>query len=787
MALKEIHGWCALCQSRCGQIALVEHDNLVGVRSDPLHPTGGALCVKGRAAPEFVSNPQRLLYPMRRTRPKTDSDPGWQRISWDEALDRVAQALGGIAAEHGPEAVAFAITSPGSSPISDGFKFIKRFVNRFGSPNTLYSTEICNWHRDYAHAFTFGRDISRPDFANTGCVLLWGHNPSASWLYHATSVAAARARGAKVIVVDPRRINAANTADQWLRVRPGSDGALALGIANIMLARGLYDRDFLRDWSNGPLLVRADTGRFLRAREVDLAAVDSQTLVAWNQAANAPVVFDPLKGLYGCHREQIALSGARCLDGIDCTTAFDCYAELCAEYRPERVADICWIDAAQVEATAELLARSGPVCMYAWAGIGQHTNATQTDRAIALLYALTGNFDALGGNVAFTRLPTPDISGVEFMTEKLRARALGLRDRPLGPSLLGLIHSRDFYNAVLRGDPYPVLGLFAFGANVAVSHADPSTARRALAALKFHVHVDVVLNPTARFADIVLPVCTQWERDALRIGFEVSQEAEGLVQLRQAAIPPRGESRSDAWIVFELAKRLGLAADFWDGNLDAAYRHMLAPTGVSLEILVANPQGVRLPLVPVYRKYARISGDCPEGFTSPTRKVEVYSEQLLDHGYDPLPRYVEPVVGPALGSEAGPGEFPLVITTANVTHYCHSQHRDIPALRRSVPDPLIFMHPHAASARGIADGDWVEVRTPKGRIRLRARLDDELHVRVVVGQYGWWQENARLGMPGYDPFSSMGSNYNMLIGDDALDPISGSVPHRSYMCDVRPL
>lgn len=97
------------------------------------------------------------------------------------------------------------------------------------------------------------------------------------------------------------------------------------------------------------------------------------------------------------------------------------------------------------------------------------------------------------------------------------------------------------------------------------------------------------------------------------------------------------------------------------------------------------------------------------------------------------------------------------------------------------------LHPDTAAARGIADGDWVEVRTPKGRIRLRARLDDTLDPRVVVGQYGWWQANERLGMPGYDPFAATGSNYNLLIGNDALDPISGSVPHRSYVCEVSPL
>ena len=783
MYRQEIPGYCALCRSRCGQIAVVEDDRLVAVKPDPSHPTGVALCVKGRAAPEIVDNPGRVLHPMKRTRPKTEADPGWQRISWDEALDTVARSLQSLAAAHGPESVAFAVTSPSGTAISDGIKFIERFINRFGSPNNVYSTEICNWHKDHAHAFTFGRGIASPDFAHAGSVLLWGHNPSAAWLDHATAVAAARARGAKIVVVDPRQAGAAAQADQWLRVRPGSDGALALGIAQVVLAKGWEDRAFLRDWSNGPLLVREDSGRFLRAREAGFTQAGADALVAWNSSRDAAALYDPATGRYDCASTEIALSGARRVGGIACRTAFDRYAALCAEYPAQRVAEICWIEAAQVEAAAALLTQNGPVCLYGWSGIGQHTNATQTERAIALLYALTGCFDAAGGNVAFTKLPAPDISGAAFMAPAQRAKALGLADRPLGPPRQGWVHSRDFYRAVLERRPYAVRGLFAFGANVAVSHADPSTARRALAALEFHVHADVVLNPTAQFADIVLPVCTPWEREALRIGFEVNQAAEELIQLRPAALAPRGESRSDAWIVLELARRLGFADDFWNGDLDAAYRHMLAPTGVTLEQLRADPHGQRIPLAPVHRKYARTNGGAAEGFATPTRKVEIHSEQLLDHGYDALPRYVEPGLSPI----GGPGAFPLVLTTAKLPHYCHGQQRDVPSLRKRVPDPLIALHPSTAAARGIADGDWVEVRSPKGSIRLKARFDRALDPRVVVGQYGWWQPNAALGLPGYDPFSGNGSNYNVLIGDDLIDPISGSVPHRSYLCDVRPL
>jgi anaerobic selenocysteine-containing dehydrogenase len=114
---RKVQTYCALCIARCGAIATVAGDRLVALDPDPSHPTGAALCAKGRAAPELVHSQDRLLYPMKRTRPKGDSNPGWQRISWDEALDTVAAAMRRIADAHGPEAVAFSLPSPSTTAI----------------------------------------------------------------------------------------------------------------------------------------------------------------------------------------------------------------------------------------------------------------------------------------------------------------------------------------------------------------------------------------------------------------------------------------------------------------------------------------------------------------------------------------------------------------------------------------------------------------------------------------------------------------------------------------------
>jgi len=106
-------------------------------------------------------------------------------------------------------------------------------------------------------------------------------------------------------------------------------------------------------------------------------------------------------------------------------------------------------------------------------------------------------------------------------------------------------------------------------------------------------------------------------------------------------------------------------------------------------------------------------------------------------------------------------------------------------LRRHALHPEVELHPAAAAVRGVEPGDWVRIETPLGSVRARARFNDTLAPNVVCGQHGWWQACAEIGAPGYDPFSSEGANLNLIIGDDAIDPVSGSVPHRSYLCEIR--
>ena len=772
-----IPGWCALCRSRCGCISVVRDGRLVRIERDPSHPTGRALCAKGQAAPEQVESPDRILHPMKRTRPKGDPDPGWVRISWDEALDTVAAEMRRLAGTSGPESVAFAITTPSGTAISDSVQWVERLMHAFGSPNNCYGTEICNWHKDVATTYTYGTSIGTPDWEHTGCALLWGHNPGTSWIAQARQVADARARGAKLVVIDPRRAGAANKADLWLRVRPGTDGALALGIARVVLEEGWYDRGFVRDLTNAPYLVHQAESRLLR--ESDLVAGGApDRYVVWNTLAERAEIAPRAP----VHSAPWALEGevtvATREGPVRCRPVLDAYRALCAPFAGDALEAVTGVHSVDVRAAAEMLTHSGPVAYYAWSGVGQHTNATQTDRAISCLYALTGSLGRRGGNVELAKVPTADVSGRELVTDAQRAKTLGFGRRPLGPPKDGWCTSEDLYRAIATGQPYPVRGLLTFGANLLVSHAGTAAGAQALEGLDFHVHADIFPNPTAEYADILLPVNTAWEREALRVGFEITQAANGRVQLRPPVVASRGESRDDGWIAFALAERLGLGNRFWNGDRDAGYREWLAPSGIGLDTLRARPEGVDVELETPYAGRER------DGFPTPSGRIEIWSETFRTHGYPALPAFEPPAIGPRARPDLT-RRYPLVLTTAKPHMYCHGQHRNLPRLRKLQPHPGVEMHPDTAAARAIADGDWVEIETPDGRVHARASLKPALAPDVVAAQHGWWQACRELDLPGYPVLGEATANLNAAVGAGHADPISGSLPLRSYLCEVR--
>lgn len=773
-------GYCTLCRSRCGTLNTVVQDQLVSVAPDTDHPTGQAMCLKGRAAPELVHNPNRILTPMRRTAPKGAVDPGWEAISWEEALDEITQKLSQIRTESGPEAVVFGVTTPSGTPLSDSIDWIERFVRAFGSPNIAYGTEVCNWHKDHAHEFTYGCGIPVADYEQAELIMLWGHNPVNTWLAQAHAIANGRAKGAQLLVIDPRKTALAAQAECWLPVRPGTDAALALGLIRACIDQGGYDAAFIRQWTNAPLLVRSDTAHFVRAEEIDGGNADTGWVV-WDTHNQRPVAYDTEQSTLPVASEQVALTGAYELSlggqTVVCHPVFELLQRQVAQYTPEVVAELTGVPAEALQQAAQLLSQSRATAYHAWSGVAQSDQATQTERAIAILYALTGSFDKPGGNRLYTKHPSRAVNGLDLISDTQRAKALGRDERPLGPPATGWITALDMYQAILTAQPYRVRAFFGFGTNQLSSQADVDLGQAAFEQLEFHVHCDLYDTPTARYADIFLPVNTPWEREGLRLGFEINQAAHERIQWRPQMVPARGASRSDNEIVFELAGRLGMGALFFEGSLERAWDYQLAPLGLSVAQLRAQPDhSVRVPTEQVDQKYTRT------GFATPTRRVELYSERLMRHGYAPLPHYEAPAS--ALADETA-ARYPLVLTSAKSGYYCHSQHRGAVSLRKRAPYPTVMLHPDLARSRGVGPNDWVQIETPSGAARFVAVIDAGIAPDTVCAEYGWWQAAPEINAPAYGVQGPRSSNYNSLISAQTHDPISGSIPMRGFSCELR--
>lgn len=751
---------------------------MIRVLPKPGHPTGGALCAKGRSAPEQIASPLRLTRPLRRTTPRDASDPKWEEIGWDEALDEIGSRLHTARESHGAESVAFALTTPSGTPMVDSAEWVERFVRLYGSPNVLYAVEVCGWHKDYAHALTFGRGIGMPDIERADVVLLWGHNPARTWLAQASRIATARQRGAQVVVIDPKQEGSAQQADLWIRVKPGADAAIALGAIRHLIETGRYAPDFVRRWTNASLLLDTVSGEWLSAQDF------------WpGLPADAMVTCDPQGRLRAWQRgSEIPEDTPLDVGGSACdvhgkrrhyASAFRLLAEHVAPYTVEKVVALAWTDAESIHRFNTILENAPRLAYHSWTGVGQHVNATQTERAIATLYALTGACDREGGNIWTVAPPWRQLNDyADLLPQAQRDKALGLEALPLGPPRLGWITARDLRRAVLEDAPYAVRTLMSFGTNLLATHAESTENLRMLQALDFHVHVDMFMNPTALNADIVLPASMPWEREALKLGFEITQAAVEMVQLRPRMIAPPGEARADYEIVMALALRLGMADAFFGGSVEAGWNHQLAPLGITVEQLRGQPEGLSFPQHAPRRKFARTGADgSPVGFDTATRRVELYSTALHGIGQPPLPSFVD--AAPVTPESA----FPIVLTTAKSGWFVHSSHRHVASLRRKSPHPQVQVSTALAHRIDVHEGEWVRVVTPAGSVRLTARIDPQLHDEVAVAEFGWWQGCDALGL---SDESLQSSNINSILSDAQRDPVSGSVPLRAVACRIEP-
>ncbi len=239
---------CRICLVRCGMNVEVQDGKVIRITGDKKHPLSkGYLCVKGLSSSDIMMSPRRIIYPQKRVGERGSNQ--WQRVSWDEALDDIAARLNAIIAEHGARAVAMQSLPPKEYYAYD------LFCDVIGSPTFFrHDSHSCFNPQLIADTLTFGNLLTYPGFADlqgSDVLMLWGVNlPETNGSKH-MRVKEAVKRGARTIVVDPRPTLQARQSDLWLRIRPGTDAALAYGMINVMIANGWYDETFVRDWTVG--------------------------------------------------------------------------------------------------------------------------------------------------------------------------------------------------------------------------------------------------------------------------------------------------------------------------------------------------------------------------------------------------------------------------------------------------------------------------------------------------------------------------------------------------------
>lgn len=439
------------------------------------------------------------------------------------------------------------------------------------------------------------------------------------------------------------------------------------------------------------------------------------------------------------------------------------------DYSPEVVEQLTWVKASAIKQAAALYATSGPAVIQMGNAIDHNMNNFQTARAISILRAISGNLGVPGSEISCTpppiRLPmgSPELDLREMISDELRAKRLNAADGLLPMLFYSLPES--IVKAILHDDPYPVRAGFIQGGNMLLTYTNAQKTYQALKKLDFLIVSDMFMTPTAAMADIVLPAATYLEFDSI-----VAPPYYPVAQIQQK-VDQVGESRSDFRILQDLAQRLGFGQHFWHSEQESL-DYILNPAGLTFEEFrnIAVIEGHKN-----YRQHEK------HGFKTPSGKVELYSDRLKEWGFDPLPVIHQSeafsVHRPELNKE-----FPFVLTSWKSGVFRHSGGKQIPTLRDTHPEPVVWIHPDAAARLGIADGDSVSIETQRGKIRQKAYLTNNIDPRVVGVDYAWW-------FPEKGPENLYGwaeANINILTDDGPPYGREMGTPNlRGFSCRIR--
>lgn len=774
-----IRSTCRMCYGRCGIVGHVQQGKLTKVEGDPDAPhSQGRICAKGLAIPQLVHHPDRLLYPLKRKNPKGERSQ-WKRITWEEAYQTITERLLDIKARDGARSV-FRSSGTGRDML---FHLIySNFWNAFGSTVELSPGHIC-WVAARQVSFEIiGEDVqwTGADAANSRCVLVWGKDPVKGFPPHfGWMLLEAKRRGAKLVVIDPRFTTTASKADLWLPIRPGTDAALALTMLREIVTSATYDKNFVLRWSNGPFLVRDDTGLLLR--ESDLKPDGSPGIfMAWDTITNQH---------RPCNQQGIypALEGTYDINGFTCKPAFQLLREELEPWTMARGAEITGIPAEKIREAVRLYTAGSPgSSLMRGEKLEPGINCSGTVHALDTLMAVTGNLEAPGGNLFLPRLghrpwyafapespPLPPAPEDQLAPGKFTFYQL---TAPFSPTFQ-IVHT------ILSGKPFPIKAGWIMQSNPVLAFEGAGETYDALKSLEFLVVTDRFMTPTAELADIVLPACTEYEQNRLlESGPSDLTCAFPLLLARPKLIDPRGESKDDLEILFDLRDRLGIdkKAFMPFDRIEEFLDWQVEPLGMNYATFaqqVYHTAPVR------YERHTlgELRRDGKPGFGTTSGRVHLYSERLkLEGGWGPLPVYKEPPSGP-ISTPDQMRQYPLILIAGCRSHfYFHSEYRQIPRLRQLQPYPHVDIHPDTAAAAGIREGDWVWIESPHGRIRQKARVTKRVQPTMVSADHGWWYPEKEGPLHG-----CFDSNINVLCSNDGpYDPATSGTLITGYLVRI---
>ncbi len=693
----------------CGILAHVKGDRIVKLEPAEFpDERDKRICLRGLTSLDITYHPNRIKYPMKRVGKRGEGK--FERISWEKAYEIIVKNFREISEKYGWKSIGWVLGGPGAGTTKFGAYLRLASLTQstrvsawgYGDAGLPCGSRVILGHQfPYIHLHGEFWQRKYPEL-----LMVWATNPAESMpLQNMRKFMDAKEIGTQVIVVDPRFTVTASKADEYIGLYPGTDSALALGIMNIIFQNDLYDKEFILDHTNGAYLVRIDTGKMLRGKDFNAKREDAY--VIWHEKSNSH------QTVSRTNVKEANLTGNYTIEGIECKPVLQLLIELASEYTPERTAEITGVDKDLIIKLAKRIGNSKKVVFLTHMGFTRTYHGDISLRGVISVAAITGN------------ITTSVSSG--YIPAALNWNPF-LKAIPDKPSFhrIGIL---NLYDAVISGKPYPIKALwFAFinflnqcaNANKIIKEFYPK--------LDFIVQTELFMTPSARYADLILPVCSFFEFS------DFMAQPYPNIQLQQKVIEPLYESKSDVNIVAELAERLGFGEYFKGGEEGMIDLIMSSRSfeGITRETL--KTQAVQLPSLPEGASF-------PLSFGTPSRKIELYAEQLYEDG-EALPVYLPPIEASII---PGDKKYPLTLINGHSRFRTHSMFANVEALLDLNPEPIIDIHPIDAEKRNIKTNDEVTVYNDRAQTTLKARVTEGVKPGVVDITEGWWIEQFKEG------------------------------------------